>query len=71
MHTKENVIFEDDLVYMFKDIAPKADKHYLIIPKAHIRDSSHIRCDNDMIMVEHMMKMARQYVKEEHKDFNI
>ena len=56
---------------MFKDIAPKAEVHLLIIPKIHIRDSSHIRCDNDMILVEHMMKTARSYVKEEYKSFNI
>ena len=59
MHSKENMVLEDDLVYMFQDIAPKAEHHWLLIPKAHIRDSSHIRCDNDMIMVEHMMKVAR------------
>ncbi|WP_438969621.1 histidine triad nucleotide-binding protein [Methylophaga sp.] len=29
-------VFEDDKLYVFKDIAPKADVHLLIIPKIHI-----------------------------------
>lgn len=29
-------VFEDDQVFVFKDIAPKADVHLLVIPKIHI-----------------------------------
>lgn len=29
-------VFEDDQIYVFKDIYPKADVHLLVIPKVHI-----------------------------------
>jgi len=29
-------VFEDDQLYVFKDIYPKADVHLLVIPKIHI-----------------------------------
>lgn len=29
-------IYEDDLVYAFRDIDPQAPKHFLVIPKKHI-----------------------------------
>lgn len=29
-------VFEDDQIYVFKDIYPKADVHLLVIPKIHI-----------------------------------
>lgn len=32
------VITEDDVIIVIKDIAPKAIIHYLIIPKIHIKD---------------------------------
>ncbi|KGM07880.1 putative hydrolase [Methylophaga thiooxydans] len=29
-------VFEDEWIFVFKDIAPKADVHLLVIPKQHI-----------------------------------
>ncbi len=29
-------VYEDELIYAFNDIAPKADVHVLVIPKQHI-----------------------------------
>ena len=64
---KENKLFEDDRVYLFADIAPKADFHYLIIPKVHMRDSSHIRSFEDMDLVQHMIDIAKEFVEKTHK----
>ena len=33
-------VYEDDMVYAFKDIEPVAPVHYLIIPKEHISGAS-------------------------------
>ena len=57
------------MVYMFKDIAPKADHHFLIIPKKHMRDSSHIRSFEDMDLVEHMINVAHIYVRDNLKHY--
>ena len=68
MQSEENKLYDDDQVYMFKDIAPKADHHFLIIPKKHMRDASHIRSFDDMQLVEHMMVVAKNYIKENLKE---
>ena len=31
-----NKVYEDELCYAFRDIAPQAPTHFLVIPKAHI-----------------------------------
>ncbi|MBQ9624514.1 MAG: histidine triad nucleotide-binding protein [Clostridia bacterium] len=35
-------VYEDEYVYAFKDIDPKAPVHFLVIPKKHIRSVSHL-----------------------------
>ena len=53
---KENKLFEDELVYIFKDISPKAEHHFLVIPKYHIRDTSQINSFNQKMLVSHMIE---------------
>ena len=45
-------VYEDEYVYCFKDIAPIAPVHYLIIPKEHISGASEITEENSMLVAK-------------------
>lgn len=56
-------IYEDDLVYVFEDIAPTAPIHYLIIPKEHIASASEINENNSKVVAyifEVIAKLAEE-----------
>ncbi len=39
-------VYEDDAVLAFRDIAPQAPTHILVIPKAHIGSVAQVTADN-------------------------
>lgn len=39
-------VYEDETVYAFRDIAPMAPVHILIVPKAHIASAADITTEN-------------------------
>ena len=39
-------VFENDSVYAFRDIAPQAPVHILVVPKAHIPSADAITAEN-------------------------
>lgn len=43
-------VYEDELVLAFRDIAPQAPTHILVIPKAHISGVSAITADNSAVV---------------------
>ncbi len=45
-------VYEDEYVYCFKDIAPIAPVHYLIIPKEHISGASEITAENSALVAK-------------------
>ena len=57
-------VYEDDLVYAFRDIDPQAPSHILIIPKQHISSVNEID-DSNCAVVGHIFKVAAEIAKEE------
>lgn len=45
-----NIVYEDDDILAFRDIAPKAPVHVLIIPKKHISDMTKITEEDSKII---------------------
>ncbi len=58
-------VYEDDLVYAFRDIAPQAPTHILVIPKAHIGSVNEVTADNSAI-IAHIFQVIPQIAKAEH-----
>ncbi|MCX6702931.1 MAG: histidine triad nucleotide-binding protein [Candidatus Wolfebacteria bacterium] len=51
-------IFEDDKVFVIKDINPKAPIHYLIVSKEHIQSIIHLE-DNHQEIISKMIFAAK------------
>ncbi len=61
-------VYEDDLVYCFKDIAPIAPIHYLIIPKQHIKNAGEISAENSAVVAHIFETIAKIAEKENIKN---
>lgn len=57
-------VYEDDLVYAFRDIAPMAPTHILVVPKTHIQDVSGITPENSSV-VAHIFEVIPQLAAQE------
>ena len=57
-------VFEDDQVLAFRDIAPMAPTHILVIPKTHIAGVDEITPENSA-MVAHIFEMIPIIAREE------
>ncbi len=58
-------VYEDEQCFAFKDIAPQAPTHFLVIPKAHIGSVSEITAENGSI-VGHIFEVIAKLAKEQH-----
>ena len=56
-------VYEDDLVYVFEDIAPIAPIHYLLIPKEHIASAKDITNENSYV-VAHIFEVIAKLAKD-------
>ena len=60
-------VYEDDKVYVFKDIYPKADVHLLMIPRLHVDSLNEIDESHDEVM-NHMFRLLPKLAKEQGLD---
>lgn len=45
-------VYENDRVYAFRDIAPQAPTHVVIVPKMHIASANDITADNASVVAD-------------------
>lgn len=57
-------VYEDDMVLAFRDIAPQAPTHILVIPKTHIGSVAEIAQDNSAV-VAHIFEVIPAIAKAE------
>lgn len=55
-------VYEDELVYAFRDIAPQAPTHILVVPKAHIPSVDGITAENSAV-VAHIFEVIPEIAK--------
>ena len=57
-------VYEDELVYAFRDIAPQAPTHILVIPKVHIPSVNGVTAENSAV-VARIFEVIPQIAAEE------
>lgn len=59
------IVYQDDQVVAFNDIAPQAPQHKLIISRKHIATLNDLSAD-DTLLVGHMVQTAKLLAKSNH-----
>ena len=57
-------VYEDETVYAFRDIAPQAPTHILVVPKAHMSGCNDVTVENSAV-VAHIFEVIPQIAKAE------
>lgn len=60
-------VYEDETVFAFRDIAPQAPTHILVVPKAHIASVAQITEDNSAV-VAHIFEVIARIARQEGLD---
>ena len=55
-------VYEDDMIYAFKDINPAAPVHFLVVPKEHIENVNGINVENSKY-VSHIFEKIPEIAK--------
>jgi len=63
------LLYQDELVTAFRDIAPRVSTHILIIPNKHIATINDV-CEDDELTMGRMITVAKKLAKEEGIDEN-
>ena len=59
-----NKVYEDEKILAFRDIAPQAPTHILVVPKTHIADCNGISAENADV-VAHIFSVIPQIARAE------
>ena len=59
-----NKVYEDDQILAFRDIAPQAPTHILVIPKSHIGSVAEVTAENANV-VAHIFTVIPQIAEKE------
>lgn len=57
------VVYEDETVFAFEDMAPQAPVHILVIPKKHVADVAALTGEDDAL-IAHLIRVAAQIAQE-------
>ena len=57
-------VYEDELVYAFRDINPQAPTHVLVVPKDHMEDMNDVTAQNSAV-IAHIFEVIPQIAKQE------
>ena len=57
-------VYEDETVYAFRDIAPQAPTHILVVPKVHMDGCNDVTVENSAV-VAHIFEVIPQIAKAE------
>ena len=60
-------VYEDETVFAFRDIAPQAPTHILVVPKAHMASCNDVTPENSAV-VAHIFEVIPQIAKAEGLD---
>ena len=59
-----NKVYEDDLVFAFRDIAPQAPTHILVVPKTHMDSVDAVTGENSAVIAR-IFEVIPQIAREE------
>ena len=57
-------VYEDETILAFRDIAPQAPTHVLVVPKAHMEDTNDVTAENSAV-VAHIFEVIPKIAKAE------
>ena len=57
-------VYEDETVFAFRDIAPQAPTHILVVPKAHLDSCDAVTADNSAV-IAHIFEVIPAIAKAE------
>lgn len=60
-------VYEDEIILAFRDIAPQAPTHILVIPKVHIGSAAEVTGENSAV-VSHIFEVIPRIAKAEGLD---